>query len=181
MVCDDDDDESPAPEAVADGGGVLCGYSMASLVADRILRRVEEEEEGEHVPRTFELLTRTATGGEGGEELERAVTILLLSPYLTLSTNQQATGISAVAARAPVADALKVMYAVAPRGQGAAAPPVGVGGGGGGGVVSLVLPEGEACAQVVAALEASTLMLPPSARDVGKLRVGYLSVAPTWD
>ena len=45
----------------------------------------------------------------------------------------------------------------------------------------IVLPEGEARANVMSALRASTEMLPPTARRVGALHVGYLPVAATWD
>ena len=74
-------------------------------------------------------------------------------------------------------DALKVMYTT----DAAAIAAAGGGRGAAGAVRRLVLPEAAERASVIVALQASAEMLPPLARQVGALRVGYLPVAPTWD
>ena len=161
----------------------LGGYTMATLVADRILRTAEEEV-GEH--------TRRFTIAESVQATADLL-IVLLSPYVTLATNYPVPASSvaetvATPALLPVradeeqggvADALKVLYTADPATIDAAS---------GHGQVghataahSLVLPEGEARASVLSALRASTEMLPPTARRVGALHVGYLPVAATWD
>jgi hypothetical protein len=153
--------EAAATESAPD---VLRGYSMAALVADRILRAAEDEE-GEHT-RRFTL----ATDSSGTNELA----ILLLSPYVTLATNQP-TAMSCVAGggeAGAVTDALKVLYMDVP---------ASVEGAAGAGAHRLVLPSVDERDAVIAALQRSTAMLPPPARRVGALCVGYLPVAPTWD
>ena len=210
MLCGDaaDDDDGGGDDAGSGGGGcgrggesaesgggsalhatwdVLSGYSMAAIVADRILQCAEEEEGAQM--RTFTLvMPPTPSASPLRDELPTpAATIVLLSPYITLATNQRLPtgagpgdddgGAHAVRGQVGVRDALKVLYAAGPlpATKRVGAPP------GGGEPVSLVLPEPLEVAGVMAALEASTLMLPPSARGFGALRVGYLPVAPTWD
>ena len=162
---------------VATGGGsaatdALGGYSMSTLLADRILRAAEEEE-GAHT-RRFVLAA--------AEDGPVSVLLLLLSPYVTLATNLATTaaacvaGLSTGGSAGGVTDALKVLYT-----SDEAAIAAAVDHGNAAAEERLVLPEAEERARVIAALHASTDMLPPAARRVGVLSVGYLPVAPTWD
>jgi hypothetical protein len=170
--------DGSAQHAIADDGA-LAGYTTATLVADRILRAAEEEE-GEHT-RRFTIAGSALAPPE--------LLILLLSPYVTLATNHPTPESSAAAASMlheriadkprGVVDALKVLYTADPA---AIAASAGLGRGEGAtGEHCLVLPEEGPRASVLAALRASTDMLPPTARQVGALHVGYLPVTATWD
>ena len=157
-----------------DGGSVTSrlfdGYSMAALIADRILR-VAEDEAGEHT-RQF------AISATDDVAVLPELAIILLSPYVTLATNQPShaacdslTGAAGGGGVGAVVDALKVLYTTEPSALAAAC----------GNAHRLILPEKEERARVMEALQRSTTMLAPSARAVGAMRVGFLLVAPTWD
>lgn len=156
--------------ALRDACDAFQGYSLAALVADRILH-VAEEEEGEH--------TRQFTIASSHEEATTPdVAILLLSPYVTLATNQPhdgnavaADGSNDAAGTNAVVDALKVLYTTSP----AAIAAVGAS------AHRLVLEEAADRIAITHSLESSTSMLAPTARAVGALRVGFLPVTPTWD
>ena len=161
--------------ALSDTLSALSGYSMAALVAERILK-VAEDEFGEHT-RRFALVGEgcaSSSTSAAGERWE--ATILLLSPYVSLSTNGQQQAADSGCAT----DAIKVMYstdvatmaALAAHANNGVGPPP---------VHRLVLPEAAERRAVLDVLQGSSEMLPPSARRVGALRVGYLPVAPTWD
>ena len=146
------------------------GYSMAALIADRILR-VAEDEAGEHT-RQF------AISATDDVAVLPELAIFLLSPYVTLATNQPShaacdslTGAAGGGGVGAVVDALKVLYTTEPSALAAAC----------GNAHRLILPEKEERARVMEALQRSTTMLAPSARAVGAMRVGFLPVAPTWD
>ena len=112
--------------------------------------------------------------------------LALLSPYVTLATNQPTSmgGTAGGGEVGEVTDALKVLYTTdratiasqlaRPAPAGAAALQVEL-------PRMLVLPEELARSEVVEALEASTSLVPAAARSVGALRVGFLPVAPTWE
>ena len=91
----------------------------------------------------------------------------LLSPYVTLATNEE----PAQAGRAT--DAIKVLYTADPQLVAAMLAP--------GDAHRLSLPDADERRAVIAVLQRSSEMLHPTARSVGALRVGYLPVAPTWD
>ena len=165
------DGEVERDAALSDTLSALSGYSMAALVAERILK-VAEDEFGEST-RRFALVGADSTSADG-ESLE--ATIMLLSPYVSLSTNGQQRAADSGCAT----DAIKVMYSTdsstmaalgAHANNGCGPPPV----------HQLVLPEAAERRAVLDVLQSSSEMLPPSARRVGALRVGYLPVAPTWD
>ena len=177
----------------------LDGYSMAALVADRILRTAEEAETS---PRCFALVASSSTVlAELVETTEPAAgvaaLIWLLSPYTTLATNYctslgggarsggESGRSGAAASSAGFTDAVKVLYTSDSRLIAAQLTRNSLRSGGtvciAHSVARLLLPDADARAEVVAVMHASTLMMPPAARDVGALRVGFLPVAATWD
>ena len=186
---------------LSDGGVAVAdafeGYSIGTHVASCILRAAEAAETarrfalvGSRAPRHPALAVASSNdgggsgegaGGEGTEAL-----IMLLSPYVTMATNQPAGGCSGGASDAGVAtDAIKVMYTTDSTVMATLGVPVGPMAAAGmtapAAVRSLVLPDVDHRKAVIQALERSSAMLPPSARRVGALRVGYLPVAPSWD
>ena len=158
----------PAVEAAVDASRVFRCYSMATLVADQILRAAAVES-GEHT-RHFALVGGSAAEGDGSVEGSPGASvhaiIMLLSPFVTLATNRLA------ADGGKATDAIKVMYTIDAATIAALS---------GGAVRRLEMPTAADRQAVLAALESSSEMLPPQARCVGALRVGYLPVAPTWD
>ena len=179
------------------------GYSIAAILSERILRVIEDEEEDEsgsalgsmpYKARTgcFALVTSQAvdsntlecviTDGSASEDNNTNVEALLwlLSPYVTLATNQQVSLEEALpqsdADLTGATDALKVLYTTD-----AAVIAAQLGSQACNQAVHLVLPEAGARAEVLTALRASTELVPKEARRVGALCVGFLPVAPTWD
>ena len=160
------------------------------MLADHILRTLEDEV-------TCAPIRRFAIAASA-TDLSPTIHIVLLSAYVTLATNlaaapgasRRCSGLLAAGARdgarggarggARVSDAIKVLYAVGPATARESAALAGLSGGGAAAAM-LVLPEAEERRAVLEALQASTAMLPPVARAVGALSVGYLPVAPTWD
>ena len=117
--------------------------------------------------------------GEDGSDLRPFALLWLLSPYVTLATNHpgalSAPGVDEGAApTGPISDALKVLYTTDAAAVDAMDAQLR-------GFVPLLLPEAVARNEVLRALEASTELVPRSARSVGTLRVGFLPVAPTWE
>lgn len=167
---------------LAAASAAFSGYSMATLVADRILRGAEEDE-GEHMRRFALVASDVAADGtadgngtaEGSEAL-----ILLLSPYVTLATNHEAADTD------EAADAIKVMYTIDP-GVMAALGLTGAmdrgetEGRGSTPMRRLILPDVTDRQAVIRFLQGSSEMLHPETRSVGALLVGYLPIAPTWD
>jgi hypothetical protein len=165
-------------------------YSAGAVLADHILRTLEDEV-------TCAPIRRFAVAASA-TDLSPTIHIVLLSAYVTLATNlaaapgasRRCSGLLAAGARdgarggarggARVSDAIKVLYAVGPATARESAALAGLSGGGAAAAM-LVLPEAEERRAVLEALQASTAMLPPVARAVGALSVGYLPVAPTWD
>ena len=153
-------------------------YSAGAVLADHILRTLEDEV-------TCAPIRRFAVAASA-TDLSPTIHIILLSAYVTLATNlaaapgasRRCSGLLATGAR--VSDAIKVLYAVGPATARESAALAGLSGGGAAAAM-LVLPEAEERRAVLEALQASTAMLPPVARAVGALSVGYLPVAPTWD
>lgn len=156
----------PLPDDAPD---VLARYATAALVAERILRAAEldgHETQG----RRFALVP------SADAHAPPDLLVWLLSPYVTLATNhpfEPPVGAEASTAGGPpsgVTDALKVLYTT----ESSAMEQLD-------GVVRLLLPEAEARAHVVGALQSSTRMLPTAARSVGALSVGFLPVVAAWD
>jgi hypothetical protein len=161
-------------------------YSAGAVLADHILRTLEDEV-------TCAPIRRFAVAASA-TDLSPTIHIVLLSAYVTLATNlaaapgasRRCSGLLAAGARdgarggARVSDAIKVLYAVGPATARESAALAGLSGGGAAAAM-LVLPEAEERRAGLQALQASTAMLPPVARAVGALSVGYLPVAPTWD
>ena len=145
---------------------VFGGYSMAALVADRILRAQEGDEEGKGGGKRVSRFAVTPAGGGVPSAL-----IVLLSPYVTLATNGFRFGAAAAGA---TTDALKVLFTTDAE---TIAQQLETGGP----VARLVLPERDERDEVVKALHASTQLVPAAARNVGALRVGFMPVAPTWE
>ena len=150
-------------------------------MADHILRTLEDEV-------TCAPIRRFAVGASA-TDLSPTVHIVLLSAYVTLTTNLAAVpGASGRCSSLPatarggarVFDAIKVLYVAGPATARESAALAGLSGGGAA-AATLVLPEAEERRAVLEALQASTALLPPVARAVGALSVGYLPVAPTWD
>ena len=171
-------------------------YSIAAAVAGCMLDACEEEG-GEHA-RHFELAASPArpralgpgasaewalrTAGGFWQASPPSLRLVLLSPYVTLATNDPALG--GAHRGGPVSDALKVLYGPAGQNEPTADLAGGAPAGAVGGAVAaraLVLPAAEDRAQIERALSESTAALPPAARRVGQLQVGYLPVVATWD
>jgi len=146
---------------------VFAGYSIATLVAELVLR-ASEECEGEQARRFAVVATPTnaTSTSKVGAGVHADLVIVLLSPYVTLATNGLMAGHCD-----GLTDALKVMFTSDP----VVMTTLGLG------AQQVVLPAQRDREAVIQALQQSHKMLQPAARCVGALRVGYLPVAPTWN
>ncbi|KAL1519828.1 hypothetical protein AB1Y20_023334 [Prymnesium parvum] len=165
--------------AAAEGEQVFAGYSMSRLVAARVARMEEEageDEEAEGAASAAEDPRRVVLGPQRDAP---CLALALINSYVTLHTNHEwgaaATGRAFGSETVEcTVDALKVFFtrdadAIARMAPDEVSRP------------SWLCLAADECELVAKELELSSQMLPPEARMVGKLHVGYLAVAPTWD
>lgn len=169
-------------ECAPAGKQPLSEYSMGSIVASRMLQVAEEaaEEEREclissgavlspaqHDPRRFLI---------GPRRDAPCIALTLVGTYVALFTNHawaaDALGCTEEEALDSTVDALKVLFtedaAAFALSDGEAQPSW------------ICLPSDE-CARVLKNLYWSSQVLPPLARKVGSLNIGYFAIAPTWE
>lgn len=165
------------PEQLSDANNIFSPYSMAGIIAAEILRAVDEEEDDEDTgSHGSDMILQSKLAREdsrhfviGPTQSDPLLQLTLLSQHGAIHTNHPWAGCTS---NNTILDAIKILFTKeiqCAHAQLPLRPP------------RWFALSTEECQHLHQLLLLSSSMLPPTLRLLGKLTVGFLPVAPTWE